>query len=788
MFQWPLRFGTMPGDEIAWNAVEKARGRWPSSHLSKAYELTRDQPRCDLFVFSGTALDLIDQLRQDRFRRKARVLMIGNEPQDPLRPGVGLVEAMKRCDVDVSTFLPPHKNPDGLGDVLNEIVIQLSHNNTLGEALASSGLAMVWRRPETAEFQLLDVARRINRNSIELSRLGTEGLPFRAREVMRVRDPGSVFGFDRRRIGINLSRLDFGGEGKSASDLAEISEAIAVAPVRRSVEKSRAQRHLQQHSTRWIGGEYRDAVDGFVLGTRTKVRMRIGPSSPNWQGLAQAFPDEKLLFAESWTLRVWFTEPDQLEMPLHADIELPADGPSEATTFTFVPRTTGTFDARITVTHRGRVLQTARFLAGVRGNEEEPVAADAEPKLTELLPVRRRIGDLDQRRPFDLSFVTNHASNGQPRAVALADDHAWIADISGALKTVETLNHSLSKVAKLVADYADGLDGELGRELMVDLARQGAVLQRLLVIEQLRNPHNRPEIAEHEYIQIISTRNDHEPVPFEFIYDYEVPARAAKPCAHWRKALTDGACPGTCRGGDEFVVCPMGFWGMRKVIERHQLRADLATTGREFLLQSEPGRESSELTIGTEVLVAASKRVQQADFEQVVARINSHAGKHARPAPDWTAWEKVVSTSQPTFILSMPHTDGLAASISLEIGGVAREALDIRLRHVRASTNGLPPLVALIGCDTGTAHSYGEYLQVFRQHGAAVVLGTIATVFGGHAARVASLLADELYRDSEQAVRLGEALRNIKRRALLEGLFMPMCLVAYGDADWRLVH
>ena len=36
--------------------------------------------------------------------------------------------------------------------------------------------------------------------------------------------------------------------------------------------------------------------------------------------------------------------------------------------------------------------------------------------------------------------------------------------------------------------------------------------------------------------------------------------------------------------------------------------------------------------------------------------------------------------------------------------------------------------------------------------------------------------------------RLGEAMRALKRRALLEDLLMPLCVVAYGDADWRLVR
>ena len=33
---------------------------------------------------------------------------------------------------------------------------------------------------------------------------------------------------------------------------------------------------------------------------------------------------------------------------------------------------------------------------------------------------------------------------------------------------------------------------------------------------------------------------------------------------------------------------------------------------------------------------------------------------------------------------------------------------------------------------------------------------------------------------------LGEALREVKRQALLDSLPMALCVVAFGDADWRL--
>jgi hypothetical protein len=77
-------------------------------------------------------------------------------------------------------------------------------------------------------------------------------------------------------------------------------------------------------------------------------------------------------------------------------------------------------------------------------------------------------------------------------------------------------------------------------------------------------------------------------------------------------------------------------------------------------------------------------------------------------------------------------------------------------------------------------------VDVFRWRGAAVVLGTIATVFGGHAAKVAEVFIKGLKRKSRPQDMLGEVIRSIKCRALLDGMVMPLCVVAFGDADWKL--
>jgi len=225
------------------------------------------------------------------------------------------------------------------------------------------------------------------------------------------------------------------------------------------------------------------------------------------------------------------------------------------------------------------------------------------------------------------------------------------------------------------------------------------------------------------------------------------------------------------------------------VIERHQVSPELAAPGRELFLQSEPGRDTTDLPLGGTALFASSQKVPNAAQNTVTAALTQKLGLAPMQATNWSDWATMVGQARPHFLLALPHTDGTGANVTLEIGGTTIGTIQVKPAHVHPAKDDARPLVALLGCDTaGTANEYAEHVAVFRDRGAAVVIGTIATVFGEHAARVGVLLAQELLPDGAPPQRLGEAMRTLKRRALLEDLLMPLCVVAYGDADWRLVR
>lgn len=602
------------------------------------------------------------------------------------------------------------------------------------------------------------------------------------------RDASTAGRVPARSPAVDAAQTQFDHESGGSSDLAKVATSIEAAAIPPRVQRQRASRFLQQRSFIRLGHEFQEARHGLVVDAPTLVRVRIGPPEGQWDTLATAFPEEQLpAHLEQWSLTVWLSEPDHLPEPLRGQLKLPHDGASTECEFRFKPKALARFEARISVLHRGRVIQTAVLRSSVL-----PLGADAArghpPSLEDFVPVRHAIGDLKQRRQFDLAFVLNHNAAGRSLATGLSEKHAWISDLSKSIAIAKDINNRLSPVAKSVADYEKGLDGEKGRELLVQLAQLGSYLHLYLVTEQLGATGNRPEVAQSKYLQIVSTKSD-AVIPFEFIYEYQVPDDDAHVCEHWRKGLADGKCGATCDRTSGRAVCPLGFWGLDKVIERHALTPELAKEGRELYLQSETSSASSTLHLGGVGVFGASTRVSDQSLVQLSAALGKHTGKTPSRAQDWDTWLLAVHDNRPNLLLALAHTDGTGANVSLELGGKTIKSIQIKEQHVRSKDGDPRPLIALLGCDTaGTADDYGHHVAVFRARGAAIVIGTIATVFGDHAAQVGCRLVEGLLPQAGAATpeRLGEALRALKRKALSDNLLMPLCLVAYGDADWKL--
>jgi hypothetical protein len=238
-------------------------------------------------------------------------------------------------------------------------------------------------------------------------------------------------------------------------------------------------------------------------------------------------------------------------------------------------------------------------------------------------------------------------------------------------------------------------------------------------------------------------------------------------------------------------VCPLGFWGLSKVIERHMHVPELAKAAKvrgQKLGEPIKGRDSLSLKGAT--LLAASDQVpqkRQAALDKAVRGLRSGA---VESVEDWQKWQKKVTEEKPVLLVVLPHTAGTGAKITLEIGGNAIESARINQSYVRTADSP-PPVALLIGCDVaGTINTdaYLRHVAVFRQADAALVLATVATVLGADAADIAGELVVNLIEATRKSpTRFGEILRDTKRAAVAKSEMVALCLLAFGDADWKLV-
>jgi hypothetical protein len=562
--------------------------------------------------------------------------------------------------------------------------------------------------------------------------------------------------------------------------------------------KKEQQRFLQERTFIEKAGKLVEENRVFLKGRPTHIRVRIGPADEKWLALGNPFPDEKLPpNKKDWTLDVALTEPNHLHNALRNKIIYPITGASPECDFAFIPSDNQFFEGRVTVLHRGRVLQTGILKGRVVENEGEILAGDTIA-FSEIAQVRYDTTSLDTRRKFDLAIVENHSEDGTHRAQGVTDENAWLVDLSTCTPFIDEINATLSEAAHTTADFNGDLHSDYGSETMRALARSGYFLHKEIITNF---KGDRQKMAEAEYLQLINTRID-SLVPFEFIYDFSFPNNTATTCSNWKEALTEQKPPiseckvNNCRKkAREMVecdfVCPLGFWGLSKVIERQIPEQSLEPRVQ---VRPEPYPDHETISLYGPVLIGAHKNINPAlkekplVLDRIIQACKAQFGEPATEVPTWKEWTGQVKSLKPRVLILLSHTEGSGSTVSLEIGGEALKCGQMNWHYVKPEDNDLyKPLVALIGCDTtGSGMRYGGAVSQFHSEGAAIVIGTIAEVFGQHAVRVAEMLVNRLKQGSPNNRRIGEVMQALKREALCEGLLMGLCLVAFGDADWIL--
>lgn len=601
------------------------------------------------------------------------------------------------------------------------------------------------------------------------------------------------------RISEMRSSFEFARESDEGAAMAELSLSIAKAERSRPV----APRYLQRKKTREREAEggreqHPEAwIRGYVAGETAVEIIRIAvPEDENWQSVDEAFPVDRLPQDDrTRRLQIVLSDPVQLHEPVTRSVLLPPDGASSEARFEFTPKEAGRFRGRFSVLYRGRILQTSLLEAPVFRSAGARVEGSGEIFLKRETEQRRNWKELGARRAFDLAIFNNDGSDRVPSVTIIAKQRAVARRLENMQQPVERISSLLSRVADDPKAYKRGIDKGAGLQLMVDLAVMGRELYDLLFVKQFKRTatnqfFDTPD--EIENIQVVSAKPE-SIVPVEFFYDRETPARDAKMCPSFKTALNKGKCVSNCEGAHAQTdyVCPMGFWGMRKIIERHTAYDDPLPDAADAILTSEPTGERPAIPLRAGAILGFSNKVASRSATPLVTKVlKPRTNDNAAKVQDWDDWFARNASMKPSVLIAYPHTGEDEQAIyrrELELGGGLLTTVGMRKGYADA-VDGPPTMVFLLGCNqAGAPTDFGTPVGHFRTNGASVIVSTIATVRIEHAPQIGNLLINTIYERSAQApVRLGEAMREVRRAALIKSLPVALALFAFGDVDWVL--
>jgi hypothetical protein len=529
----------------------------------------------------------------------------------------------------------------------------------------------------------------------------------------------------------------------------------------------------------------------------------VGPPRRNWQrGEIPLPPDAIPQDRKPHELQVIF-DPGGRAKPMVSTIVLPQDGPSSTCRFEFKTPGRGRFRGRVIVQFRNRVLQTALVTADVAAGGAQP-GPQVGLRVHIEATLRPGMVALDQRLGYDLAIVHNHDEHGKPRATASAGSWATSlrpADVKDEVKGIQTL---LSQAGRNPEDYKT-LQSQATVDLIFALANHGIDMRSGLFEEPPPAPAKGDAI---QRVQILAA-NPNAFLPIEFLYDFPSPTADAKLCPNAEQALLDGHCdpekfhqPEALDGAIP-VVCPVGFWAMNRVIERHATTSTPPKRGAGDSLRSFPIPGRDTLSGWATALFANSDRVLDPDADAVMKALTKAAPGGATRAKTWMEWVADIIARGPDVLVLLAHTakNERAKQTALEIAKddqVWAGRFNERYVRLAEQADGRPddrpgPLVFLLGCETVLPWlEYQTFVVRFQEREASIVVGTVATVAASHAARVAVRLVEEFAaRTGKRAGRrraevFGDVLLTARRKLLSEGEVMALCLTSYGDADWKL--
>jgi hypothetical protein len=576
-----------------------------------------------------------------------------------------------------------------------------------------------------------------------------------------------------------MPRLARDVEGVEAGTLAAVGRKVKEEPPDPDARKRRVMARLAD--AKEIDVEHGPLAPGDYT-----LAVWIGPTELGAIAAAVAFPEERLPVDErGLDLKIVLSAHGILAQPLVEPLHLPPRGPSRPVDFPLtIPAEATKIEARITVLHENRIVQTLLLRAQVGSGPPSELAL-VVPEAT----IRRDLDGLGGRRRFDAALLFND-QNDAKLMTAFRDGRASTVDLA-------RIDAVVNEIALVLEDATNRPDRhgkpntKLTGELLGELARKGNLLLKRL----LQGPTVKDDIASAKRIQIVAATPEGV-LPLEICYEAAPPDRGAKVCKGWKEALAskEGGCAKSCPEDKRTVVCPVAFWATSKVIERYAYDKNKAALlgSHDFGLTGEAGASRQRLPVLAGGLCAAAKQARDAEPEAVDRAFAAlkEVARSGREVKDWNAWKKGVGAGKAATLLLLAHTDVENTTSCLVIGDREIALLtEIDDRIVGKAESGNGALVLLLGCSTAVTQSaLQSFIAQFCGAGSKIVVGTLCKVLGRHAAPIAEALIRGIGEaaGATQPSSLGELMPRLRRALLAEGFPIALTVTAFGDADWQI--
>lgn len=473
------------------------------------------------------------------------------------------------------------------------------------------------------------------------------------------------------------------------------------------------------------------------------------------------------------------------------DIILPAAGDSTTAFFAVRPQTgVKEVQGRIAIIHQNRIVQTALLTVRVdaRADDGPGIRVDTEAG------VHPRLDDLAERRQFDVALIAADDIGSRLRLTVSCDgtsQEVYVDNLEAAVKNIQA--SLLETFRRTEEEDTLALNSDKMRIILRSLAQHGRLLYDSLN-EELGNK------LEGDRFQLVCRGKAF--FPLEYVYDGPRPKESARVCPEAADNIGGekgclrgdkcGACP---HEGSKDYLCPLHFWGLSKVIERHGKAPKDQRTGSVGVDRIKlPSPTRSPFGPVQPVLFAASKRAfafsDGSNCRKELLRSLTRLGGGTAPveAKTWDQWrEAVKSTNPPNVLVLLPHTNTIPINMDvLEIEDeeqLLKDEIDVDV----VGPSGAVQLLLLLGCAAAQVRaSFAPYPFLFRDFGADIVIAPLEAILGADAVpigrQIADLLANSLSTGREIA--FGELLRDLRRGLLAEGHPGVLGLVGFGDADW----